>query len=371
MRKFNVKYLAKRAVSFPSTASRIVASPRGVDGRGGPICPHVKCYEEPPVHESGWFTGALSVSFAAVLLLASIPAAQADGEKIAMFTKNQINPYFQSMRLGADAGAKEMNASVIHYVPNKPDNIAEQLAEVEDVVTKKPNAVVFIPVDSKALVVGMEKLTGAGIPVVNLLDRTKGSASTFVGVSDIDLGIDTARVLFKKLNGKGNVIFLEGVKGALSTQERLTGFKKALEEFPGIKLLASQTANAQRLMALQVMENLLQAHPQVDGVLAATDSMAMGAIEALDGANRKALVAAVNGTKEAVDAIKAGKLLATGDSSPFMQGCVAAMAAVRAARKLPLPKEIIFPIKIITAADVKAVEENVGKCPKWETMVKN
>lgn len=311
------------------------------------------------------------LGFAAIALIASIPAAHADGEKIAMFTKNQINPYFKTMRDGADTAAKSMNATVVHYVPNKPDNIAEQLAEVEDVVTKKPDAAIFIPVDSKALVVGMEKLTGAGIPVVNLLDRTKGSASTFVGVSDVDLGIDTARVLFKKMNGKGNVIFLEGVKGALSTQERLAGFKKAMEEFPGIKLLTSQTANAQRLMALQVMENLLQTHPQVDGVLAATDSMAMGAIEALEGAKRTALVAAVNGTKEAVEAVKAGKLLATGDSSGFMQGCVAAMAAVRVARKLPVPKEIIFPIKVITASEVKAFEDNAGKCPKWETMVRN
>lgn len=78
----------------------------------------------------------------------------------------------------------------------------------------------------------------------------------------------------------------------------------------------------------------------------------------------------VNSIETSTPNPKAGKLVATEDSSPFMQGCVAAMAAVRTARKLPVPKEIIFPIKIITASEVKAFEENVGKCPKWETMAK-
>ncbi|WP_338318216.1 sugar ABC transporter substrate-binding protein, partial [Bradyrhizobium ottawaense] len=85
-------------------------------------------------------------------------------------------------------------------------------------------------------------------------------------------------------------------------------FNDALKETPGAKLLASQPGNYQRLQALQVMENLMQSNSQIDGVLAANDAMAVGAIEALDGANRKAQVIGINGTKEAIDAIKSGKL---------------------------------------------------------------
>jgi ribose transport system substrate-binding protein len=129
---------------------------------------------------------------------------------------------------------------------------------------------------------------------------------TFVGCDEYEIAVETGKHLFQKMNGSGNVIILEGVGGSVNSANRVRGFKKAIEEFPGVKLLASQPGNFQRLQALQVTENLLQAHPAIDGVLAANDAMAMGAIEALDSANRKALVVSINATKEAVDAIKSG-----------------------------------------------------------------
>ena len=87
------------------------------------------------------------------------------------------------------------------------------------------------------------------------------------------------------------------------------------------------------------MENLMQSLPQIDGVLAANDPMAVGAIEALEGANRKALVVGINGSKEAVELIKSGKLLASGDFNGFIQGCLGTEIAVRNLRKEPTPKE--------------------------------
>jgi ribose transport system substrate-binding protein len=141
------------------------------------------------------------------------------------------------------------------------------------------------------------------------------------------------------MNGKGNVVIIEGVGGSSNNQKRVAGFKKALEAFPNIKLLASQPGNFQRALALQVTENLLQAHRQIDGILAANDAMALGAVEALDAANRKALVIGLNGTKEAIDAVKAGKLLATGDCDGFLQGCMGVMGAVRHLRNMPVPKK--------------------------------
>jgi ribose transport system substrate-binding protein len=84
------------------------------------------------------------------------------------------------------------------------------------------------------------------------------------------------------------------------------------------------------------MENLLQSYPQIHGVLAANDAMAMEAIEALEGANRTAKVIGFNGTKEAVDAIKAGKLLASGDYNGFLQGCISKIIAARTLRKQPV-----------------------------------
>jgi ribose transport system substrate-binding protein len=299
------------------------------------------------------------------------PLAHADGERIAVFTKNLTNPLFAAIRAGADNAAKQMNATTQQYVPTKPDSIPEQMSEIEDVVVKKPDAIVFIPVDSKAMVAGVNKINAANIPVVNINDRAAGGKIvSFVGVNDYDLGLETSRFLLKTLGGKGNVVIIEGVKGASTNQDRMRGFKKALEENPNVKLLASQTGNYQRNQALQVMENLMQTFPQIDGVLAANDAMATGVIEALAAANRKALVIGVNGT--GIAEVKEGKLLATGDYAGFQQGCLGTMAAIRYLRKLPVPSEILFPPTLITRANVESYEVPSEKqvCPKWEDVVK-
>lgn len=303
----------------------------------------------------------------------SFGAAAQSGEKIAVFTKNQTNPFFQVVRLGADSAAKQMGAVVTHYVPTKPDSIPEQLSQIDDVVIKKPNAIVFTPVDYKAMGAGVQKMNAAGIPVVNITDRSEsGKFVSFVGASDYELGLVTARHLLKTMGGKGNVVILDGVKGSVVSADRNRGFTDALKEYPQVKLLAAQPGNFQRLQGLQVMENLMQTHPQIDGVLAANDAMAAGAIEALEGANRKALVVGINGTKEAVDAIKAGKMLATGDYNGFLQGCVGTMAAIRELRKLPVPKEVVFKAGVIDKSNYQAADIPADKrvCPKWEDAIK-
>ncbi|MDP9920466.1 ribose transport system substrate-binding protein [Variovorax boronicumulans] len=310
---------------------------------------------------------------AVIAVCGAAPSLAQSGERVAVFTKNQTNPFFQAVRLGADSAAKQLNAKVTHYVPTKPDSIPEQMSQVEDVIVKKPDAIVFTPVDYKAMVPAVAKINGAKIPVVNVTDRSdSGSFVAFVGASDYKLGLETGRYLIKAMGGKGNLVVLEGVKGALTSIDRVRGLNEAVKEAPGIKLLASQPGNYQRLQALQVMENLMQSHPKIDGVFAANDAMAAGAIEALDGANRKALVVGINGTKEAIDAIKAGKMLATGDYNGFMQGCMAVMTAVRDLRKLPVQKEIVFPATVIDKTNYQQGETPVESrsCPKWEDAVK-
>lgn len=309
-----------------------------------------------------------------LITLAATTSAWADGEQLALFTKNQTNPYFQTVRVASENAAKQMHASVIHYIPTKPDSIPEQMSQIEDAITKRPDAIIFTPVDFKAMAPGVQKMNQARIPVINVTDRVaSGDVVTYVGSDDYNLGLSTARYLLKKLNGEGSVVILEGVRGAITSVERVRGFNKALEEFPKVKLLASQPANYQRLQALQVMENLLQSYPKIDGVVAANDAMAMGVIEALEGANRKALVVSINATKEGIDAIKAGKLLASGDYNGFLQGCVATMAALRHLRKLPVPKEIVFPATVIDATNHKGhdLPDAQRSCPKWDEVVRN
>jgi ribose transport system substrate-binding protein len=316
----------------------------------------------------------LAISVTAVLTALFSGPAFADGETIAVFTKNQTNPYFQAVRVGTETAAKALGVKVIQYVPTKPDSIPEQLSQVEDVIVKKPNAIVFIPVDYKALVPAVEKINAAGIPVTNITDRSAGgNFVAFVGADDYSIGLSVARRLLKAIGGKGNVIILEGVKGSLTSTNRVRGFNDAMKENPDVKLLASQPANFQRLNALQVMENLMQSFPSIDGVLAANDPMAVGAIEALEGANRKALVIGINGSKEAVELIKSGKLLASGDFNGFIQGCIGTEIAVRNLHKQPTPKEVMLKPIVIDKTNFTPYEMPVEQraCPTLEQIVSN
>ena len=316
----------------------------------------------------------LLISVAALVAAFFSATALADGETIAVFTKNQTNPYFQAVRVGTETAAKTLRVKVIQYIPTKPDSIPEQLSQVEDVIVKKPDAIIFIPVDYKAMVPAVEKINAAGIPVVNITDRVaSGKFVAFVGADDYSIGLATARALLKAIGGKGNVIILEGVKGTLTNTDRVRGFNDALKETPNVKLLASQPANYQRLQALQVMENLMQSFPSIDGVLAANDPMAVGAIEALEGANRKALAVGINGSKEAVELIKSGKLLASGDFNGFIQGCIGTEIAVRNLRKQPTPNEVILKPIVITETNFAPYETPVEQrtCPTLEQIVSN
>lgn len=313
----------------------------------------------------------LSVTAAAVLFSSS---AFAEGESIAVFTKNLTNPYFQAVRVGTETAAKKFGVKVIQYVPTKPDSIPEQLSQVEDVIVKKPDAIVFIPVDYKALVPAVEKINAAKIPVTNITDRSaSGDFVAFVGADDYSIGLSIGRRLLTAIGGKGNVIILEGVKGSLTSNNRVRGFTDALKEFSNVKLLASQPGNFQRLNALQVMENLIQSFPSIDGVLAANDPMAVGAIEALEGANRKALVVGINGSKEAVELIKSGKLLASGDFNGFIQGCIGVEIAVRNLRKQSTPKEVILKPIVVDKTNFAPYETPVEQrtCPTLEQIVSN
>ena len=301
-------------------------------------------------------------------------SAYADGETVAVFTKNQTNPFFESIRVGAANAAKSVGVKVIQYVPIKPDSIPEQLSQVEDAIVKKPNAMLFTPVDYKALVPAIEKVNAAGIPVTGLTDKLAGGqVVSFIGAEDYRLGLETGQSLLKAMGGKGNVVALEGVKGAISNTDRMKGFTDALKEFPNVKLVATQPANYQRLQALQVMENIMQSHPQIDGVFAANDAMATGVVEAMSAANRKALVAGINGSQEAIDLIKAGKMHATGSSDPFMQGCLGMLTTIRALRKMPVKKELMVTPVIIDSVNFKQYDVPVTSrsCPKIDDVVMN
>ncbi|UAX97793.1 sugar ABC transporter substrate-binding protein [Ensifer adhaerens] len=298
---------------------------------------------------------------AIMVLTAFVSGAHAQDSKageIAVFTKNNVDPFFEEARSGATLAAKSLGYSTVQYAPTRPNNFQEQIAQVEDAITRKPLGMIFVPVDRKGMKPSVDKVSGAGIPIINFIDRGEGNFTSYVVYDDHQIGFEVTTLLAEKLGGKGNVVIIEGVKGSTTSDGRVAGAKEALKKYPGITLLASQAANYQRLQALAVMENLMQQFPQIDGIIAASDNMALGAIEAMESAGRGgAQAVSMDGTIDGVQAVSAGRLLASSEFSGFQMGCSAVEIIDRLAKKEAVPESLVLKATIIT-------KENAGNFGK-------
>lgn len=292
---------------------------------------------------------------------------------IGFFTKNRLNPAYAAARLGAERTAARLGARIVHYVPDKPDDVAEQTALVERAIAERSDAVVFVPVHAEAMRDSVRKLNAAGIPAVNYLNRlTEGEFVTFVGSDDYRLAFDIAGYLFRHIGNEGEIVIIEGIPAAVTSRDRLRGFRDAIKQCPGIRVAASVNGDYQQETARRVMAELLPKLPRLDGILSANDVMSLGAIEALEAAGRHAPVIGVNAIPDAITAIKRGRLLATVDFNALDIAAVAAEAAFRHLRGQPVPREIILPVQIVDATNYppwdKPFEQRAS--PRWEDVVR-
>jgi ribose transport system substrate-binding protein len=297
--------------------------------------------------------------------------ASAGAETIATLTKGQSNPIVRGVRVGSEAMAGKLGDQSMHFVPRTENSVPEQIGLADEVLRNKPDALVFSPSDPKALLPAVEKFNAAGIAVVNVIDRLEGGqVVAYVGNDDYDLAVVTARYLLKAMGGKGNVVMLEGPPTLPTAVARSRGFNDALKEFPDIKLLAAKSANYARPVAQQAMRDFLRAYPQIDGVLAANDPMAIGANEALKAAGKKALVVGINASAEVLEFIKSGEILATGDYNGYVQGCLAAEIAFRHLHKQEVPKEVILKSVVIDKTNYQPYEIPMDKrtCPTLDSI---
>jgi ribose transport system substrate-binding protein len=298
--------------------------------------------------------------------------AHATEMTIAVFTKNTTNPAYEAFRIAADQIARSTGTRVIHFVPKQPDNVDEQKAMVEQVLKDKPDAIIFIPVDDVAMVDSVKKLNDARIPVVLVSNPLPGSFVTYVGADDFEIGYREARYLFDTLGGKGKIVVIEGTPAAPTNRERVRGYQRAFAEFPGIQVLGSGVGNYQQPDAKRVMEKFLSEHPQIDAVLSANDSMALGVLQALKEANRTSIAIGINGILPAVKQIETGAILASVDFNMFKIGCLATRAAVRHLKQEPLPEKVILPAEVIDKTNYKAwlVPVEQRSCPEWTDVVR-
>jgi ribose transport system substrate-binding protein len=291
---------------------------------------------------------------------------------IAVFTKNRTNPAYEAFRIASDQIARTSGAKLIHLVPNQPDNVDEQKAMVEQILKDKPDAIIFIPVDDVAMIDSVKKLNEAKIPIILVSNPLPGSFVTYVGADDFEIGYREARYLFEKLGAKGKIVVIEGTPAAPTNRERLRGYQRAFAEFPGIQVLGSGIGNYQQADARRVTEKLLAEHKEIDAVLSANDSMALGVLDALKAANRTAVVIGINGILPAVKQIESGGMLASVDFNMFKIGCTATRAAVRHLKKEPLPEKVMLPAEVIDKTNYQAwlVPVDQRACPEWSEVAR-
>ena len=246
-------------------------------------------------------------------------------------------------------------------VTNGENDASKQVSDVESLIAQGVKTLIISPVTADALTPVVKQAMDAGIPVVTLDRKVNTDVTLHIGADNVLIGKTAGEFVCQTLNGKGNVIEIQGTAGASATVDRHDAFHKVLaEKCPDVKVVADQVANYVREPAIKFMEDMLQRFKpgEIQLVYAHNDDMALGAVTALEAAGRlsEVKVVGIDGENAAYEAIKAGKMAAT-----FTYHFVAPEGiqyGYKIAKGETLDKEIVLPTHQIDATNV---DEWIGK----------
>ncbi|MCD6301305.1 MAG: substrate-binding domain-containing protein [Staphylothermus sp.] len=297
---------------------------------------------------------------------------------IGLFISNLGNPYFVALREGAEAAVQELKDKGIDIemkVYDAKDDPNQQITQIETAIGEGISAIVVNPVHVEAIQPALRKAKEADIPVITT-DRDVADKSlrlVFIGTNNVKGAEEAAKALIKALEESGKptpwkVVILNGIPGTTAAEDRKKGFHNILDQYVSegkVEIVAEEVANFRRDEGLSKMESILAAHPDVDAVIAANDEMALGAIQAIEGAGLKpgedVIVVGYDAIPDAVQAIKEGKMHATIAQSPFLQGYWGVYAAYYAVAKdwKPSTDWIETPVVVVTKENVETFESQV------------
>ncbi|MBO2450982.1 substrate-binding domain-containing protein [Actinomadura barringtoniae] len=268
--------------------------------------------------------------------------------KIGMSVSTLNNPFFVQLRQGAQAEAKRQGVSLT--VGDAQNDASQQTNQVQNYVGQGMKAIIINPVDSDAAAPAVQAANREKIPVV-AADRgvNKAQVAQLVASDNIAGGKDAAQALAKAMGGKGKIAWIQGQAGTSASRERGQGFAEGLKAFPGIQVAAKQPADFDRTKGLDVATNIMQAHPDITGVFAENDEMALGAVKALGGKSGKQVkVVGFDGTPDGIKAVQAGTMNASVAQQPRLLGQIAVQNAVKAARGDKIEANYAVPVKVAT-----------------------
>jgi ribose transport system substrate-binding protein len=306
-----------------------------------------------------WLKLALTVfmATAAMLFMQTASAAEAAKGKIAVVISTLNNPWF--VVLGETAKARAIELGYDTTIFDSQNDTAKEASHFENLIAGGYQAVLFNPTDANGSVANVLKAKAAGIPVF-CIDREINStnAATSQMLSDSYSGCVKLGQLFVKTVGKeGEYAEIIGLVGDNNTWNRSKGFHSVVDRFPGLKLVAQQSGEFDRAKGMEVMESILQAHPNIKGVFCGNDAMAMGAYQALvaAGKDKQVKVFGFDGADDVVKSIAEGKIVATGMQFPKTMARKSAEFADEYIKgKRDFPQKVPVPVEIVT-------QENVGK----------
>ncbi|MDI7865005.1 D-ribose ABC transporter substrate-binding protein [Rhizobiaceae bacterium n13] len=258
------------------------------------------------------FTRRLLVSVCALGLSGFMPGFAMAADTIAIITPSHDNPFFKAEADGAAAKAKELGYETLILVHNDDANKQNEL--FDSAIAAGVKAIILDNAGADASVAAVQKAKDKGIPSF-LIDREITTAGVAVSqiVSNNYQGAQLGAEQFVKLMGeKGNYAELVGKESDTNAGIRSQGYHDVIDQYPDLKLVAKQTANWSQPEAYTVMESMLQAHPDIKGVISGNDTMAMGAYAALEAAGRKdVIVVGFDGSNDVRDSILKGGIKAT------------------------------------------------------------
>lgn len=253
------------------------------------------------------------------------------------------NPFFVTLSEGAEAKAEEEGADLI--VVDAGDDAAKQTSDIEDLISRNISVLIVNPVDSDAVAPAVQDAVAAGIKVISV-DRVVNGVDVDCAIaSDNVEGARMATEYMVSLIGEGaKTAEIQGTSGASATIDRGEGFHLVADE--QLDVVSSQTANFSRSEGMTVMENILQAQPDLKGVFAHNDEMALGALEAIG--NRDIVVVGFDATDDALAAIQQGRMAATVAQKPDLMGATAVETAISLVNGETVEKEIPVEVELIT-----------------------
>jgi ribose transport system substrate-binding protein len=283
---------------------------------------------------------------------------EAENIRVALVLKTLNSPFFITLKQGAEQAAQNHDVQLVVQAPEREIDVEKQMQIIENLIQTQVDAICVSPSGSRELLPAIAKANQADIPVLIIDTRIDETAAeeqdiktvTFIGSDNYQGGKLAGEYVGNLSDNLLNVVILEGIPGHETGDNRLRGFTDAVKTYPNIQIIASQPANWERDQGYNVMQNLLQAHPDIDVVFACNDLMALGAMEAVMAAAKieQIRIIGFDAVEEARQEIKRGNMEASIAQHPEEMGRLAVEYALKSIQSETIPEYIPVKIELIT-----------------------